>query len=695
MPSILIVDDNHENRYLLEMLFKGHNYEVTTASNGVEALGKARLAPPDVVITDILMPVMDGYTLCREWKADRALSNVPLIFYTATYTDPKDEVFGLSLGADRFIIKPVDPEILEQFVREVLARSSLRNSTEVAGQVQPETFMKDYSEVLFRKLEKKMADLEQINRSMAIEIAERKRAEDALREQQMFSANLIQNSAIAAFVLDRTHKVMLWNKACEELTSCPASIMIGTDDQWKPFYSSRRPTAADDVIDHNIEGLVKLDNRYMKSALNPQAIKSEGWYKNLGGKDRYLVLEAAPIFNSKGELVAAMEMLQDITESKRLEEQLLQSQKMEALGRLSGGIAHDFNNLLTAVIGYSDLALNELPEEHSVKGKITIVRDTGEKASDLVKQLLAFSRNQALEMKPVNLSQVVLNMSRIFERTLGEDIVLELNIDGPVANISADTGQIEQILMNLVVNARDAMPNGGRLIIETGNVYLDETYALMHSQLVEPGPYVILSVTDSGTGMSREIQEKIFEPFFTTKEMGRGSGLGLSTTYGIIKQHNGYIWVYSEPDQGTTFKVYLPAVEEEERKAERDESSITVKGTETILVVDDNPMIRQFVIDVLQPLGYKIFEAGSPEEALIIREQLEKIDVLLTDLIMPNINGNELRKSFMKKWPDIKVIIMSGYGGENILHEEMEDAIFIPKPLTPRRLAAKLREVLD
>ena len=265
MTRILIVDDNQENRYLLETLFKSLNYEVISSNNGAEALEKARQIPPDVILTDILMPVMDGYALCREWKADPMLRHIPFIFYTATYTDPKDEAFALSLGAELFMIKPTDSEVLAQSVREVLAQRSVRNPDEAPKEGCPETaFLNDYNEVLFRKLQKKMADLERLNHSMALEIAERRRTEEALHEQQMFSADLILNSATAEFVLDKNHKIMLWNKACEELTACRASEMIGTNDQWKPFYSKRKPTAADGIIDHNIGDLLKLNKNLLE-----------------------------------------------------------------------------------------------------------------------------------------------------------------------------------------------------------------------------------------------------------------------------------------------------------------------------------------------------------------------------------------------------------------------------------------------
>ncbi len=418
--------------------------------------------------------------------------------------------------------------------------------------------------------------------------------------------------------------------------------------------------------------------------------------KRKDGSKLTVLTTSSVVRDEKGSVTAYRGIMRDITEHKKLEEQFLQAQKMEAMGRLAGGIAHDFNNLMTAVIGYSDLVLRELPKKHFASDKIEIIKDAGNKASDLVRQLLAFSRNQMLEIKPVNLNEIVHNMNKIFERTIGEDIELELNIDKPVKNVSADAGQIEQVLMNLVVNARDAMTNGGRLIIETDNVYLDKAYSLMHSQLVKPGHYVMLSVTDNGAGMSPEIREKIFDPFFTTKGTAKGTGLGLSTTYGIVKQHNGYIWVYSEPDKGTTFKVYLPATEEEVKETRKAGPSITSEGTETILVVDDQPLIRQFVSDVLQPLGYKLYEADSAEEALNIAEQVEgRIDLLLTDLVMPGMRGSELGELFIERWPNTKVIIMSGYGDKEILYKEIKDAIFMQKPITAGELSAKLREVLD
>ncbi len=412
------------------------------------------------------------------------------------------------------------------------------------------------------------------------------------------------------------------------------------------------------------------------------------------GTKIFCILHVTPFYGPDGSLAGIIEDFKDITERKKLELQLIQSQKLEALGRLAGGIAHDFNNLLTPIIGYSDLLLTELPDNIFATDKLRVVRDAGSQAADLVKHLLAFGRKQVLEMKPVNLNEIVLNMSRLFERTIGKDIELELNIKKPVENVSADAGQIGQVLMNLALNARGAMPYGGRLTIETSDVYLDKTYEAMHSQLVKPGEYVMLSVADSGIGMSREVQEKIFEPFFTTKKAGEGTGLGLSTTYGIIRQHNGYIWVYSEPDRGTIFKVYLPAIKEKAGETKNHEQPTIVGGTETILVVDDEPTVREFVVDVLRHLGYKVLEASCAKDALkICGHNQGKIDILLTDLVMPGMNGQEFAAIFKEKSPESKVILMSGYS-ETVISNSDIPASFIQKPIVVEKLTGNIREAL-
>lgn len=399
----------------------------------------------------------------------------------------------------------------------------------------------------------------------------------------------------------------------------------------------------------------------------------------------------------------ALIFVEDVTErikaereQRKLEAQLLQAQKIELIGRLASGIAHDFNNLLSPILGYSEMALSELPEGHPVREMISVVKESGERATALIHQLLVFSRRQAMEMKPVNLRTIVENISRMLQKMIGEDIVLELNTKGPVKNILADQSQIEQVLMNLVVNARDAMPKGGSLIIEAADVEISEEFTSNHGE-VKPGPYVMLSVSDTGVGMSEEVRERIFEPFFTTKEEGKGTGLGLATVYGIAKQHNGYVYVYSELGKGTTFKVYLPACKEDALEA-AGQREAPRGGSETVLVVDDDPLILRLIVDTLQPLGYRAVAASDGEEALrIIALSGVSPEVLLTDVIMPKMDGSDLAGALRERYPGMKTIYMSGYTYDTAARHGVlgPGSAFIQKPITPTKLTQKLREVLD
>jgi signal transduction histidine kinase/ActR/RegA family two-component response regulator len=388
----------------------------------------------------------------------------------------------------------------------------------------------------------------------------------------------------------------------------------------------------------------------------------------------------------------------EIAERKQLEEQLLQAQKMEAIGRLAGGVAHDFNNLLTAIIGYSQLALQRIPPDDPLRHDLDEIRKAGERAATLTRQLLAFSRKQVLQPKVLDLNAVVASTSKMLHRLIGEDIRFRTILDPALKRVKADPGQIEQVLMNLAVNARDAMPNGGSLSIETANVYLDEEYARHHVE-VQPGRYVMLAVSDTGCGMSAEVLSHIFEPFFTTKEQGRGTGLGLAMVYGIIKQSGGHIWVYSEPGKGTTFKLYLPLAEEADSAAEQalEQTAFLPTGTETILLAEDDAQVREFASRVLRELGYKVIEATDGQQALKEAEQTPNIDILLTDVVMPYVGGKELSERLRSVRPGIKVLFLSGYTEYATLRQGMlgDGDAFLHKPFAPGELARKVREVLD
>jgi two-component system cell cycle sensor histidine kinase/response regulator CckA len=394
----------------------------------------------------------------------------------------------------------------------------------------------------------------------------------------------------------------------------------------------------------------------------------------------------------------------DITERKRMEqemaslqEQLRQAQKMEAIGRLAGGIAHDFNNALTVIRGNCQLSLLDLHEADPLYGNLKEIEQSVERAARLTQQLLAFSRKQIMQMKVVDPNALIEDLQKILRRILGEDIELTTFLEEGVGKVRVDPGQMEQAVINLAVNARDAMPRGGKLTIETANVELDEAYARDHVA-VTPGPYVMLSVSDTGVGMSPEVRERAFEPFFTTKEAGKGTGLGLSMVYGIVKQSGGNIWVYSEMGKGTTFKIYLPRVEGpvEERREETLED--IPQGSETILVVEDEEVVRKLAVRLLRKQGYKVLEASDGGKAFMLCEQYdERIDLILSDVVLPGMDGRRVVERLQKIHPEAKALYMSGYTDNVIAHHGMlEQGIhFIQKPFTVGSLARKVREVID
>ena len=379
------------------------------------------------------------------------------------------------------------------------------------------------------------------------------------------------------------------------------------------------------------------------------------------------------------------------------EEQLRQAQKMEAVGRLAGGVAHDFNNVLSVIMSYADFILCDLKPSDPLRTDVGEICKAATRAAGLTRQLLMFSRQQVVEPRVIDLHEVLTGMDKMLQRILGEDVELVSLPPKAPGRVKGDPSHIEQVILNLVVNARDAMPKGGQLTIETGNVVLDAPYAQSHLP-TKPGPYVMLAVSDTGTGMDRETQKRIFEPFFTTKELGKGTGLGLSTVFGIVQQSGGNIWVYSEPGKGTTFKVYLPRVDDEVDVLTPAVAPATLRGTETILLVEDEEQVRAIALNILRRQGYQVMPAQNAGEALLICERhAGGIDLLLTDVVMPQMSGPELAKRLAASRPEMKVLCMSGYTDDSIVrHGVLETGVaFVQKPITPALLTRKVREVLD
>jgi len=449
--------------------------------------------------------------------------------------------------------------------------------------------------------------------------------------------------------------------------------------------------------------------------MEDEAVDSDLYKKLLSGKqDHYQVekryvrkdggvvwgrVNVSLVRDAGGHPQYSIHMVENINEWKQLETQFLQSQKMETVGRLAGGIAHDLNNLLTILIGYSQLSLLGLKEGDPLKGNLQEIKSATDRAAQLTHQLLAFSRRQVLDMRVLDLNTIVRGLEKMLRRIIGEDIELITNLAEGLGRVKTDSGQIEQVLLNLVVNAKDAMSDGGKLILETNHVELDENYARTHINVI-PGRYVLLSVSDTGCGMSPEVKERIFDPFFTTKGKDKGTGLGLSTVYGIVKQSGGNIWVYSELGQGTTFKIYLPRVEEEtDAFPEKDGVDDLPRGSEIVLLVEDDPSVRSLAARVLREQGYTVLEAANGEEAMHIAHEpiIKEIHLLLTDVVMPQMGGKQLVERFKAIYPSVKILFISGYTDKAVTHQVLlgSEFPFLQKPFSPTALVKKVREVLD
>jgi PAS domain S-box-containing protein len=388
--------------------------------------------------------------------------------------------------------------------------------------------------------------------------------------------------------------------------------------------------------------------------------------------------------------------VRDITERRKLEEQLRQAQKMEAVGQLAGGVAHDFNNLLTAILGYCNLMLDEMPEEDPLRPDLLEIQSAGDRAASLTRQLLAFSRRQMLQPQVVDINTLVEQLEKLLRRLISEDVELVTRLAPGLRTVVVDPASVEQILVNLAVNARDAMPAGGRLTVETANVDLDETYAVTHVTM-RPGPYVMLAVGDTGEGMDAATRARVFEPFFTTKEQGKGSGLGLATVYGMVKQSGGYVWVYSEPGHGTIFKVYLPGAGVTTVEADPPGDAETLAGWETVLLVEDEDAVRALARQVLRRHGYVVLEARHGVEALRVAERHpDDIHLLISDVVMPHMSGRELAQRLETVRPKMKMLFMSGYSDHVLMQGDLAPpAAFLQKPFTPEALARNVRRILD
>jgi len=546
----------------------------------------------------------------------------------------------------------------------------------------------------YEKLEQRVRELEK-------EVVKYKEMELALRNSEKKLTQAVEGNSIPTFIIDNNHFVTHWNKACESLTGISAAEIVGTRKAWSPFYAEERLVMADFIVDGAIEEKIAgYYGKYNKSILTKGAYECEDFFPSMGKKGKWLFFTASPLKNSQGTVIGAIETVQDITGRRSVEGQVRQSHKMEAIGTLAGGVAHDFNNLLTVIIGNAQLALMDAGKNDPLYEEIKEIKKAGERAVSVTRQLLAFSRKQIIMPEILDINEEINETRKMLQRLIREDIEFLTVLEPELWKVYADPMQINQVLMNLVVNARDAMPGGGRLTIETANMELDNIY--FQDRGVESalsGSYVMLAVTDNGTGMDEETRSRVFDPFFTTKEKVGGTGMGFSTVYGIVKQNNGYVWVYSEPGKGTTFKVYFPRVAEDVTAGkEQAKVSDEISGSETVLIVEDNDALRKLVKNVFWKYGYEILEAENGEKALNVSETHEgPIHLLLTDVVMPRMSGTDLSEKLRSIRPETRVIYMSGYTADAIVRNGIlrQNINFIEKPFSLESLAKKVRQVLD
>ena len=514
------------------------------------------------------------------------------------------------------------------------------------------------------------------------DITERNHLQKRLMAAKSYAENIIANFLDTLIVTNPDGTIRTINQATldlleykeEELIGKPVEIIFA--EEVKPLFN--------DTLELVKRGVVR---------------NYELTYVTKSGRRIPMSFNAAVMRNENNEILGLVAGAKDISQIKETEARLRQAQKMEAIGTLAGGVAHDFNNLLTIIMGNAELALEELNSDLPVCGAIDEIMKAGKSGAALTRQILTFSRRQIIQPEVLNLNVILKDTEKMLRRVIKEDIDLVMVLAPELWQTKVDPGQIEQMLMNLVVNAGDAMPTGGKLTIETENVELDKAYFRDHSAENNPGPYVMMAVTDNGIGMDEETRSRIFDPFFTTKEKGKGTGLGLSTVYGIAKQNKGYVWVYSEPGKGTTFKVYLPRVEAEVTSPQKQKAPAkSVRGSETVLVVEDDEMLRSMIKRILEKYGYGCLMAQNGEEGLRIFEENEDlIRLILTDVVMPGMSGQKMAKKLQSKHPGIKVIYMSGYTDNAIVCYGVldEGTNFMQKPFTPEGLARKVREVID
>jgi PAS domain S-box-containing protein len=727
MADILVVDDSATQAEMVAAILEGAGYVPVIAHDGETALALFETAHFDAVISDIVMPGISGYELCRQIKAMPQGAHVPIILLS-TLNEAMDIIKGLECGADNFLTKPCPSDVLLARLHSILQNMALRvgrraklgveivflgqrftidsdreqildllistfeatvranrelqhNRAELA---EAKARVEQYAATLEDKVRERTKELVDANAKIAAEIEVRRQTEAELRDARAFLDLVIENMPASIMVKEaETLNFVLVNAAAEESTGLTRDELIG-----KNSYGVLPYDLADHVADRDRRalragGVINIPEQIMQRAGRPP---------------RHVRTRLAPVADNDGKPKYLIIISENVTELRNVEQQLRQSQKLEAIGQLTGGIAHDFNNLLGIMLGNLDLLTEQISAESDQMELVEEAIGAARRGAELTQRMLAFARKQPLHPRTFDMNKIVTGMESMLRRTLGEDIELLVAPADNLWTVIADPSQVEDVLINLAVNARDAMPRGGHLVIETAAVRLDESYS-MHNAEVVPGDYVMVAVTDSGSGIPPEILDRIFEPFFTTKEAGRGTGLGLSMAYGFAKQSGGHLKIYSEIGHGTTVKIYLPRAAGSTLVEERDKGEkVLPPGRETVCLVEDNDALRRTTVRMLKELGYVVLEAPHGPAAIELLEKSGDVDLLLTDIVMPKgMSGYDLAELVQAKRPTLKVLFMSGYSATfiNQLDIARPQAHFISKPCRKRDLAIMLRTVLD
>jgi len=806
---VLLVDDDPIQRKLAGLALGHAGFEVTGAEDGDAALRLATKSKPDAVVSDVLMPEMDGFTLCKALRKDAALASVPVVLMSAHYLEPGDHELAAQCGASRYIsrshgfdavvravldvidapaaafVSVPDEDLQAEHLRRVAHQLALQTgmgvslarrvslqasalsvleglSDTLAGQLDPENALDDTlakcldatglsvgAILLFDengplkvkahvgpKAHLRWEDHSMLLNSVSSGALVIPSVEAGAQGDQLLGA-LSAGSCLVVPIVAREEAlgVLLLASNGSDLAGTEAesavraarsvSMQLGqalalartfsklgsAEQRYRALFENARDAIG--VLDH--EGVVLEANQGWEALIGVPRAQIVGHHLSdfapgvwaEGASTRLISIQQpgggmvqVEVSRTAVEVGGTSYVLlvgHDVSERLRLEEQLLQSQKMEAVGRLAGGIAHDFNNLLSVILSLGEILLADMQVGDPMRADIQQIHKAGERAAGLTKQLLAFSRQQVIEPKIIDLNEVLAGIDDMLRRLLGADVDFMALPAPHLGRVRADPGTIGQVIMNLVVNARDAMPTGGKLTLETANVVLDDAFARQHLG-VKAGPHVMLAVTDSGTGMDKATVARIFEPFFTTKEQGKGTGLGLSTVYGIVQQSGGSVWVYSELGKGTSFKVYLPRVNDAVDEVHSLESPPKLLGAETILLAEDDDQVRAVACGILRRCGYTVIEARNAGEALMYSEGYgHVIHLLISDVVMPQISGPDLAKRLAIERPEMKVLYVSGYTDDSIVRHGVLAAhtSYLQKPITPGALASKVRELLD